>query len=107
MDYVEEFTDAELELIVETGLIYMCACPGQVADALRKLRELHRYQLRCLKNPENESIVHQSIAASTVLAHAQMQECLAKVLVLEGWDRKTLKMPEGLRVRQVKAMLDD
>lgn len=107
MDYVERFTDAELELIVEAGLIYMCACPGQVADTLRKLRELHRYQLGCLTNPENQGIVHQTIAASTVLAHAQMQDCLEEVLVLEGWDRNTLEMPAGLRCRQSKAMLDD
>lgn len=107
MDYVERFTDAELELIVETGLIYMCACPGQVADAVRKLRELHRYQLNCLINPENDNIVHQTIAASTVAAHAQMQDCLDEVLVLEDWDRQTLKMPEGLRCRQKMAMLGD
>jgi hypothetical protein len=107
MNYVERFTDAELELIVETGLIYMCACPGQVADAVRKLRELYRYQLNCLTSPENESTVHQTIAASTVAAHAQMQDCLDDVLTLEGWDRQTLKMPEGLRCRQRKAMLGD
>ena len=107
MDYVERFTDAELELIVETGLIYMCACPGQVADAVRKLRELYRYQLNCLTNPENVGIVHQTIATSTVLAHAQMQDCLDEVLKLEGWDRTTLQMPEGLRCRQRKAMLGD
>ena len=107
MDYVERFTDAELELIVETGLIYMCACPGQVADAVRKLRDLHRYQLNCLIDPENDNIVHQTIAASTVAAHAQMQDCLDEVLVLEDWDRQTLKMPEGLRCRQKMAMLGD
>ncbi len=107
MDYVERFTDAELELIVETGLIYMCACPGQVADTVRKLRELHRYQLECLSVSENDSRVHQAIAASTIAAHAQMQDCLDDVLTLEGWDRQTLKMPADLRCRQRKAMLGD
>ena len=107
MDYEERFTDAELERIVEAGLIYMCACPGQVADAVRKLRELHRYQLNCLTDPENDSVVHRTIAASTVLAHAQMQDCLDEVLTLEGWDRNTLEMPPGLRCRQAKAMLKD
>lgn len=107
MIYEERFTDAELELIVEAGLIYMCACPGQVADATRKLRELHRYQLNCLTDPENDSRVHQAIADSTVLAHAQLQDCLDVVLELEGWDRQTLQMPEGLRCRQKKAMLED
>jgi len=32
MTYVERFTDAELEKIIESGLIYMCACPAQVAN---------------------------------------------------------------------------
>jgi glutamyl/glutaminyl-tRNA synthetase len=40
MPYEERFTDAEFVRIVEEGLIYMCACPAQVAEAMRKLREL-------------------------------------------------------------------
>lgn len=107
MTYVERFTAAELEKIIDAGMIYMCACPAQVADAIRKLRELHRYQLNCLENPENCSIVHQTIARSTAIAHAQMQDCLDEVLILEDWDRQTLDMPEGLRRRQAKEMLDD
>lgn len=104
MTYVEHFTDAELEKIVDAGLIYMCACPALVADNVRKLRELHRYQLKCLDNPENCSIVHQTIARNTAIAHAQMQGCLEEVLVLEKWDRITLNMPDGLRQRQTKEM---
>lgn len=107
IEYEERFTEGELELIVETGLIYMCSCPGQVADAVRKLRELRHYQLNCLTDPGNDTKVHQTIAASTVLAHAQMQDCLDEVLLLEGWDRTTLQMPEGLRCRQSQAMLKD
>ena len=104
MTYAEHFTDAELEKIVDAGLIYMCACPALVADNIRKLRELHRYQIKCLGNPENCSIVHQTIATNTATAHSQMQDCLSEVLVLEKWDRITLEMPEGLRQRQNKAM---
>lgn len=104
MTYVEHFTDAELEKIVDAGLIYMCACPALVADNVRKLRELHRYQLKCLDNPENCSIVHQTIARNTAIAHAQMQDCLEEVLVLEKWDRITLNMPDGLRQRQTREM---
>lgn len=107
MTYVERFTDAELEKIVESGLIYMCACPAQVAENVRKLRDLHRYQLNCLDVPENCSVVHQTIARYTAKAHAQMQDCLDEVLVLEEWDRATLEMPEGLRRRLHKEMLKD
>ena len=107
MNYVERFTDAELEKIIDAGLIYMCACPAMVADNLRKLRELHRYQLKCMDKPENCNAVHQTIARNTVIAHAQMQDCLDEVLVLEEWDRATLEMPEGLRQRQAKEMQAD
>ncbi len=107
MTYSERFTAAELEKIIDAGMIYMCACPAQVAESIRKLRALHRYQINCLENPENHNIVHQTIAQSTAMAHAKMQDCLDEVLILEGWDRNTLDMPEGLRRRQSKEMLDD
>jgi hypothetical protein len=105
MEYEERFTNAELVQIIDEGLVYMCACPAQVADAMRKLRELHRYQLNCLEDSENALAVHRAIAASTVLAHAQLQDCLDHVLDLEQWDRATLTMPEGLRQRQLKEIL--
>ena len=107
MAYTERFTDAQLEKIIEAGLIYMCACPAQVAEVTRKLRELHRYQLNCLEDPENCSIVHQTIAKHTAIAHDQMQDCLDEVLALEKWDLTTLEMPEDLRVRLNKEMLKD
>lgn len=107
MDYIERFTDVELEKIIEEGLIYMCACPAQVADTLRKVRELHRYQLNCLVNPNNDGRVHEAIARSSVLAHAQLQDCLDEVLELEQWDRQTLSMPAGLRDRQVREISVD
>ena len=34
LPYEERYSDAELVSIVEQGLIYMCACPAQVAEAL-------------------------------------------------------------------------
>ena len=104
MLYEEHFTDAELNKIIEEGMIYMCACPAQVADAMRKLRSLHRYQLNCLVQPQNDAAVHTAIAESTVQAHATLQDCLDRVLVLEHWDRATLRMPEHLRVRQLREM---
>ena len=104
MLYEERFSDAELAQIIEEGLIYMCACPAQVADAMRKLRALYRYQLNCLVLPQNDAAVHRTIAESTVQAHATLQDCLDRVLVLEKWDRATLHMPEHLRTRQLREM---
>lgn len=107
MEYEERFTDAELVHIIEQGLIYMCACPAQVADAIRKLRELYRYQLRCLDGPNNNPTVHAAIAHSTVQSHAIMQDCLDQVIELEKWDRATLQMPANLRDRQLRDLLAD
>jgi hypothetical protein len=105
MQYEERFSDSQLGKIIEEGMIYMCACPAQVAEAMRKLRELHRYQQQCLTQPTNDAMVHKAIAESTVQAHALLQDCLDHVLTLEKWDRATLQMPDNLRVRQMTEML--
>ncbi|MDP3637472.1 MAG: hypothetical protein U0989_18820 [Azonexus sp.] len=91
------YTSQQLEKIVDEATIYMCACPAQVAVQLRYLRELYRYQTRCQLDPGNDQAVHQTIAAATLEAHALMENCMEKVLTMEGWDPITLKMPEGLR----------
>ena len=85
----------------------MCACPAQVAEAIRKTRELHRYQRDCLNDPDNDSEVHQAIALSAVRVHAELQDCLDTVLRLEKWDRATLTMPPNLRVKQAKCLRED
>jgi hypothetical protein len=41
------------------------------------------------------------------LVQQQLEACLEDVLEIEEWDRATLTMPEGLRARQVREMLDD
>lgn len=102
MEYEERYTDAELVKVIEQAMIYMCACPAQVADSVRKLRELYRYQLQCLEVPENSNHVHALIAQSTIQSHAIMQDCLDQVIELEAWDRSTLEMPAGLRKRQLQ-----
>lgn len=107
MDYTERFTDAELEHIIEEGLIYMCACPAQVAEAIREIRELYRYQLHCQQDPSNDSIVHQTIAQTAIVTHSHLQDCMDQILELEKWDRATLKMPEFLRRKQEKEILRD
>lgn len=97
MDIQQKFDDRELEVIVEEAAIYMCACPGQVAEEIRGLRNLIRYQRECIHNGKTPETVHQAIEASARQAHATMEACLERVLEIEGWDRKELKMPAGLR----------
>lgn len=93
----QKFADRELEAIVEEAAIYMCACPGQVAAEIRRLRSLIRYQRECIDGGKTPETVHRTIEDSAREAHALMEACLERVLALEGWDRKTLKMPAGLR----------
>lgn len=107
MELPKRFSDQELEQIVEEATIYMCACPGQVAVQLRSLRELYRYQLCCATEPENDGSVHSHIAAAIAQSHAIMEVCLEQVLALEGWDRQTLKMPEGLRRKRAELLERD
>lgn len=100
----KRFSDQELEQIIEESAIYMCACPAQVAVQLRTLRELFRYQTSCEIEPGNDGAVHQVIGMATFEAHALMETCLEKILALEGWDRTTLKMPEGLRCKRAQLL---
>lgn len=107
MEYEERFTQAELGSVIEQALIYMCACPAQVAQAILKLRELYRYQLHCAGQTDSDVAVHELISQSTIQSHAIMQDCMEKIIEMEGWDRATLEMPAGLRKRQLKEILSD
>lgn len=97
MELQKKFNDSELETIVEEAAIYMCACPGQVAAEIRGLRSLILYQRECINRGKMPETVHQVIQTFSTEAHATMETCLERVLEMEGWDRKTLKMPAGLR----------
>lgn len=100
MELAKKFTDDELLKIVEEAMLYTCACPGQVAAEVRRLRELFRYQLTCQGEAGSHASTHQTIALATTEAHAALETCLEQVLLIEGWDRQTLKMPAGLRQLQ-------
>lgn len=100
MELSPRFSPLQLETIIEEASIYMCACPAQVVVAIRQLRELYRYQFGCIKEPQAIPGVHERIVQATVAAHAEMEQCLADILAMEGWDPVTLKMPEGLRRRR-------
>ncbi len=91
------FSDEQLRRILGEAMIYMCACPAQVASQLQTLRELHDYQQKCADNGPLSEQVHARIAAAARQAHAELEQCLDDVLDLEGWDKTTLTMPEGLR----------
>jgi len=75
----------------------MCACPAQVARQILSARELYAYQRDCVSGGAHNDHVHVRIAEATRLAHAELERCLDDVLELEGWDKATLTMPEGLR----------
>lgn len=95
MDHV--YTEAQLQHIIDEAVIYMCACPAQVARQLLDLRKLYRYQLNCEQSNAGQNEVHQTIGRSTTICHAEMEKCLGRILDIEGWDLATLTMPEGLR----------
>lgn len=107
MTLEQHFSDEQLLSIVDEATIYMCACPAQVAVAIRQLRSLYRYQLDCLEGPDTDAPVHEAIAQSTRTAHTEMEACLDRVLEMEGWDRQTLRMPEGLRRKRQAAIEED
>ena len=93
------FTTEQLMRIREQGLLYMCACPAQDAEQIGALRRLYAYQTGCMDRSGDEFGTHARIAATVTECHAQMERCLGDVLDLEGWDRETLRMPDGLRAR--------
>ncbi len=100
MNVPSRFTNEQLEKVIDEGMVYMCACPAQVAQNIRNLRALFDYQKNCLTDPKNDPTVHEEIAKAAQAAHALMEDCMDKILDIEKWDRATLSMPAGLRKRQ-------
>ncbi len=93
----ERYDASQISRVLDQALIYQCACPAQVCRTIFELRELYDYQRNCTNDTANDLAVHDSIAAATEQAHAAMEQCLAQVLEIEGWDPQTLTLPEGLR----------
>jgi hypothetical protein len=100
----ERFPAAQVSRVLDQALVYQCACPAQVCRALFELRELHDYQRACADDTANDRLVHETIAEATARAHAVMEECLARVLEIEGWDPVTLTLPEALRGKAHKGL---
>ena len=91
------FESSQLAHIIEQAMLCMCACPAQVAEQIRHLRQMIRYQNNCAIQEDTDTVVHKSIAKAGLQAHAILEDCMDEILELEGWDRETLRMPEGLR----------
>lgn len=94
----KKFKDEALRLIIDQAITYRCACPAQVAELILKSRAVYDYETKCLeKEEDNFPETHRSIAQTVAKTHAIYEDCLNHVLEIEGWDRETLEMPEGLR----------
>jgi hypothetical protein len=95
-----KFKSSDLKKINTQSVIYVCACPAQVSHQILQLREIFEYQTECLEQSDTNELgqrVHSRIAEAIQQAQDILEECLDDVLTLEGWERKTMTMPEGLR----------
>lgn len=77
-------------------VIYQCACPAQVCVAICEIRDLHTFQVKCLDETETDKAIHMRIKEAAEESHLALEKCLTDVLNLEGWDLKTLTMPESI-----------
>ena len=100
----EQFDPSQISKIIDQSLLYQCACPAQVCRAIFELRELYRYQMECSNDSNNDALVHQAIADAAELSHAHMEQCLTRVLEIEGWDVATLTMPPPIKAKQLKSL---
>lgn len=105
-ELAQRFREEELVKVRDEALIYMCACPAQVAVTIAQLRRVHEYQRECEGRRTDTLGVHDRIARAVSQAHAIMENCLDEILSLEGWDRQTLAMPPGLRQLQQAQILE-
>ena len=68
MNLQKRFTEQQLETIIDEATIYMCACPAQVAEQIRHLRQMIRYQNNCAIQEDTDTVVHKSIAKAGLQA---------------------------------------
>ena len=99
---IEKYNSAQISKVIDQALVYQCACPAQVCRAIFELRELYEYQMNCASDSANDDLVHKTIAAATEKSHEMMEECLKKILEIEGWDQNTFVMPEVLKKKPAK-----
>ena len=94
------YSSTQLQLILDQAGIYMCACPAQLAAQMMELRTLHQYQMNCMSEMPDMADSHRTIADAVFRAHALLEEALDRVLDIEGWDKTSLMMPDGLRKKR-------
>lgn len=94
------YSSTQLQLILDQAGIYMCACPAQLAAQMMELRTLHQYQMNCMSEMPDMADSHRTIADAVFRAHALLEEALDRVLDIEGWDKTSLTMPDGLRKKR-------
>lgn len=94
------YSSTQLQLILDQAGIYMCACPAQLASQMMELRSLHQYQINCMSEMPDMVDSHRTIADACERAHALLEEALDRVLDIEGWDKASLTMPDGLRKKR-------
>lgn len=99
-------SDAQIHHILEQVLLHQCACPSQLCKVILGLRELIRYEQECLDRTPGDAKVHLCIAKAAGQCEAIMNDCLAQVLDLEGWDKENLVMPAKLQEAQLR-LADD
>jgi hypothetical protein len=80
-------------------LIDRCACPAQICVAIDGMRELSRFEAACLDANEGDREIHILIKEVAERNHRALEDCLTKVLRIEGWDMNSLKMPEAMRAK--------
>lgn len=104
--FEQNFSDEQLKHILEQSVIYSCACPAQICKSLIQERDLFAFQAKCLNLTTTDQAVHHAIAESVQATHKLKEQCLERVLELEGWDTKTLTMPENLQKRLLDEQCD-
>lgn len=98
----EQFNATQISKVIDQALIYQCACPAQVCKAIFELRELYDYQMNCASDTANDATVHRAIAEATEKSHEIMEDCLRRILEIEGWDTATFELPESMKKKPVK-----
>ena len=98
----QQFSASQVSKVIDQALMYQCACPAQVCKSIFDLRELFDYQMNCASDDINNALVHNTIAAAAEVSHEIMEECLKKILEIEGWDQTNFIMPESIRQKVPK-----
>ena len=98
----QQFSASQVSKVIDQALMYQCACPAQVCKSIFELRELFDYQMNCASDDDNNALVHNTIAAAAEVSHEIMEECLKKILEIEGWDQASLIMPESIKQKTPK-----